>query len=120
MGSHLQMICALGTNSMTPSPIRGVRAVRRVCRRAILGSGQPNEGPDVEERKLKVEIRIGRDDDGAWWAVLLVDDDEALWRGPYKRQAGAEKAGFDLAANIEHLDADAIRCIAEKGLPTRH
>lgn len=73
----------------------------------------------MEERKLKVEISIGRDDDG-WWTLLMVDDDEALWRGPYKGQAAAQKAGFDLAATIEHLDVDAIRRIAETGLPTRH
>jgi hypothetical protein len=50
----------------------------------------------VGERKIKVEIRIGRDEDGDWWTVLMVDDDEALWRGPYERRAIAEKAGFDL------------------------
>ena len=32
------------------------------------------------ERKINVEIRIGRDEDGDWWTVLMVDDDEALWR----------------------------------------
>ena len=72
------------------------------------------------KRKLKVEIRIGRDDDGDWWTVLMVDDDEALWRGPYERRAAAEKAGFDLAAELDHLDDEAIRRIAEKGFPTRH
>ena len=71
------------------------------------------------EREPKVEISIGRDDDG-WWTLLTVDDDEALWRGPYKGQAAAQKAGFDLAATIEHLDTDAIRRIAVKGLPTLH
>jgi hypothetical protein len=34
------------------------------------------------ERKINVEIRIGRDDGGDWWTVLMVGDDEALWRGP--------------------------------------
>jgi hypothetical protein len=74
----------------------------------------------VEERKVKVEIHIGRDEDGGWWTVLMVDDDEALWRGPYEHLAAAEKAGFELAAKIEHLDDEAIRRIAERGLPTRH
>ena len=50
----------------------------------------------------------------------MVDDDEALWRGPYERQAVAEKAGFDLAAELDHLDDEAIRRIAERGFPTRH
>jgi hypothetical protein len=36
------------------------------------------------ERKVKVEIRIGRDEDGDWWTVLMVDGNEALWRGPYE------------------------------------
>ena len=67
-------------------------------------------------RKIKVEIRIGRDEDGDWWTVLMVDDDEAVWRGPYERRATAEKAGFDLAAELDHLDDEAIRRIAERGL----
>jgi hypothetical protein len=50
----------------------------------------------------------------------MVDDDEALWRGPYERRATAEKAGFDLAAELDHLDDEAIRRIAERGFPTRH
>ena len=72
------------------------------------------------ERKVKVEIRIGRDEDGDWWTVLMVDDDEAIWRGPYEHRATAEKAGFKLAAEIDHLDDETIRRIAERGLPTRH
>jgi hypothetical protein len=68
------------------------------------------------ERKIKVEIRIGRDEDCDWWTVLIVDDDEAIWRG----RAAAEKAGFDLAAELDHLDDEAIGRIAERGLPTRH
>jgi hypothetical protein len=43
----------------------------------------------------------------------MVDGNEALWRGPYERQAAAEKAGFKLAAEIDHLDDEAIRRIAE-------
>jgi hypothetical protein len=50
----------------------------------------------------------------------MVDDDEALWRGPYEHRATAETAGFKLAAEIDHLDDDTIRRIAERGLPTRH
>ena len=72
------------------------------------------------ERKVKVEIRIGRDEDGDWWTVLMVDDNEAQWRGPYEHRAAAEKAGFNLAAEIDHLDDEAIRRIPERGLPTRH
>ena len=72
------------------------------------------------ERKVKVEIRIGRDEDGDWWTVLMVDGNEALWRGPYEHQAAAEKAVFNLAAEIDHLDDEAIRRIAERCLPTRH
>jgi hypothetical protein len=74
----------------------------------------------VEERKVKVEIHIGRDEDGGWRTVLMVGDDEALWRGPYEHLAIAEKAGVELAANIELLDDEAVRRIAEKGLPVRH
>ena len=72
------------------------------------------------ERKIKVEIRIGRDEDGDWWTVLMVDGNEAQWRGPCERQGAAEKAGFNLAAEIDHLDDEAIRRIAERGFPTRH
>ena len=72
------------------------------------------------ERKINVEIRIGRDEDGDWWTVLMVDDDEALWRGPYEHRATAETAGFKHAAEIDHLDDETIRRIAERGLPTRH
>jgi hypothetical protein len=75
---------------------------------------------NVGEHKFNVEIRIGRDEDGVWWTVLMVDDDEALWRGPYQDRPAAEKAGFELAAKIQHLDDDAIRRIAEKGMPTLH
>ena len=72
------------------------------------------------ERKINVEIRIGRDEDGDWWTVLMVDDHEALWRGPYEHRATAEKAGFKLAAAIDHLDDETIKRIAERGLSTRH
>jgi hypothetical protein len=72
------------------------------------------------KRKVKVEIRIGRDEDGDWWTVLMVDGDEAIWRGPYEHRAAAEKAGYTLAADIDHLDDEAIKRIAERGLPTRH
>jgi hypothetical protein len=71
-------------------------------------------------RKVNVEIRIGRDEDGDWWTVLMVDGNEALWREPYEHRAAAEKAGFKLAAEIDYLDDGAIRRIAERGLPTRH
>jgi hypothetical protein len=50
----------------------------------------------------------------------MVDDNEAQWRGPYEHRAAAEKAGFNLAAEIGHLDDEAIRRIPERGLPTRH
>jgi hypothetical protein len=72
------------------------------------------------ERKVKVEIGIGRDEDGDWWTVLMVDGNEAQWRGPCERQGAAEKAGFNLAAEIDHLDDEAIKHVAERGLPTRH
>ena len=72
------------------------------------------------ERKVKVEIRIGRDGDGDWWTVLIVDGNEALWRGPYEHRAAAEKSGFKLAAEIDHLNDEAIGRIPERGLPTRH
>jgi hypothetical protein len=68
----------------------------------------------------RFEICIGRDEDGVWWAVLMVDDDQVLWHGPYIDRPAAEKAGFNLAEKIEHLDDDAIRRIAEKSLPTLH
>ena len=68
------------------------------------------------ERKVKVEIRIGCDEDGDWWTVLMVDDNEAQWRGPCEHRAAAEKAGFNLAAEIDHLNDEAIRRIPEKRL----
>ena len=75
------------------------------------------------ERKVKVEIRIGRDEDGDWWTVLMVDDDEALWRGPYERRATAENAGFDLAAELDHLDEKRsgalLRGVSQLGTDTR-
>jgi len=49
-----------------------------------------------------------------------VDGNEAQWRGPYEHRAAAEKVGFNLASEIDHLDDEAIRRIAERGLPTRH
>jgi hypothetical protein len=77
-------------------------------------------GPKDGRGQGKVEIRIGRDEDGDWWTVLMVDGNEAQWRGPYEHQAAAEKSGFNLASEINHLDDEAIRRIAERGLPTRH
>jgi hypothetical protein len=50
----------------------------------------------------------------------MVDGDEAIWRGPYEHRAAAEKAGFKLAADIDHLDDEGIKRIAERGFPTRH
>jgi hypothetical protein len=68
-----------------------------------------------------VEVRIGHDDDGRWWTIVFVDDDEALRRGPFADQADAEGAGLELAGEIRNLDDEGMRLfIAEKGLPTRH
>ena len=75
-------------------------------------------------QKHTVEVRIGRDEDGRWWVVVIVDanDNEAVWRGPYEDQEAAEKEGLALAAEIDNLDDEEIRqFIAERGLPpTRH
>jgi hypothetical protein len=68
-----------------------------------------------------VEVRIGHDDEGHWWTIVIVDNDEALRRGPFEDQARAEKAAIELAGNIRNLDDDGMRLfIAERGFPTRH
>ena len=69
----------------------------------------------------KVEVRIGNDDDGSWWTIVFVDDDEALRRGPFEDQADAEKAGLKLVGEIRNLDEEGMKhFIADGGLPTRH
>ena len=45
----------------------------------------------LEERKVNVEVCLGRDDKDTWWTVLMVNGDDALWRGPYEDQLAAEK-----------------------------
>jgi hypothetical protein len=68
-----------------------------------------------------VEVRIGHDDYGHWWTVVIVDDDEALRRGPFEDHAGAEKAGIELVGTLRNLDDDGMSLfISERALPTRH
>ena len=55
------------------------------------------------------------------WDTVVVDDDEALRRGPFEGQADAEKAARKLVAEIRNLDDEGMRLfIADRGLPTRH
>ena len=75
----------------------------------------------MRERRVKLEVQIGRDDDGRWWVIASVDDEEALRRGPYKDQADAEKEAVKLVAEFENIeDEEDLRRIIESDLSTRH
>ena len=75
----------------------------------------------MRERKVKLEVHIGRDDEGRWWVIASVDDEEALQHGPYEDQADAEKEAVKLVAEFENVeDAEDLRRIIESDLPTRH
>jgi DNA-binding GntR family transcriptional regulator len=75
----------------------------------------------MQERKVKLEVHIGRDDEGRWWVIASVDDEEALQHGPYEVQAAAEKEAVKLVAEFENVeDEEDLKRIIESDLPTRH
>ena len=75
----------------------------------------------MRERKVKLEVHIGRDDEGRWWVIASVNDEEAFRRGPFEDQAAAEKEAAQLADEFENVeDEDDLRRIIENDLPTRH
>jgi hypothetical protein len=75
----------------------------------------------MRERKVKLEVQVGRDDEGHWWVIASVDDEEALRRGPYEDQAAAEKEAVKLVAEFENVEDDEdLRRIIESDLSTRH
>ena len=43
----------------------------------------------MRDRKVRLEVHIGPDDDARWWVIASVDGEEALWHGPYEHQADA-------------------------------
>jgi hypothetical protein len=75
----------------------------------------------VRERKVKLELDIGRDDEGRWWVIASVNDEEVLQHGPYENQATAEKEAAKLVAEFENVeDEEGLRRIIGNDLPTRH
>jgi hypothetical protein len=75
----------------------------------------------MRERKVKLEVHLGRDDEGRWWVIASVDDEEAFQHGPYEDQAAAEKEAVKLVAEFENVDdEEGLRRIIESDLPTRH
>ena len=75
----------------------------------------------MRERKVKLELDIGRDDEGRWWVIASVNDEEVLQHGPYEDQATAEKDAAKLVAEFENVeDEEGLRRIIESELPTRH
>ena len=74
----------------------------------------------MRERKVKLEVHIGRDDEGRWWVIASVNE-EALQHGPYEDQATAEKEAVKLVAEFENVeDEEDLRRIIGNDLPTRH
>ena len=75
----------------------------------------------MRERKVKLEVHIGRDDEGRWWVIASVNDEEALQDGPYDDQAAAEKEAVKLVTEFENVeDEEDLRRLIESDLPTRH
>ncbi|HEY7298217.1 MAG TPA: hypothetical protein VH684_09815 [Xanthobacteraceae bacterium] len=75
----------------------------------------------MRERKVRLEVHIRRDDEGRWWVVASVDNEEALLRGPYEDQTTAEKEAAKLVAEFENVeDEEDLRRFIESDLPTRH
>ena len=58
----------------------------------------------MRERKVKLEVHIGRDHESRWWVIASVNDEEALQRGPYEDQATAEKEAVKLVAEFENVE----------------
>ena len=57
----------------------------------------------MRERKVKLEVHIGRDDEGRWWVIASVNDEEALQHGPYEDQATAEKEASSSSLSLKTL-----------------
>jgi hypothetical protein len=75
----------------------------------------------MRQRKVKLEVHIGPDDEGRWWVIASADDEEALRHGPYEHQADAEKEAVKLVAEFENIeDEEDLRRIILSKLPTRH
>jgi hypothetical protein len=75
----------------------------------------------MRERKIKLEVHIGPDDEGRWWVIASVDDEEALRHGPCEGRADAEKEAVKLVAEFEKIeDEEDLRRIIESDLPTLH
>ena len=75
----------------------------------------------MRERKVKLEVHIGRDDEVRWWVIASVNDEEVLQHGPYEDQATAEKEAVKLVAEFENVeDEEGLRRIIGNDLPTRH
>jgi hypothetical protein len=75
----------------------------------------------MRERKVKLEVHIGPDDEGRWWVIASVDDEEALRQGPYEDRADAEKVAIKLVAEFENIeDEEDLQRIIFSKLPTRH
>jgi hypothetical protein len=75
----------------------------------------------MRERKVELKVHLGRDDEGRWWVIASVNDEEMLQRGPYEDQAAAEKAAVKLVAEFENVeDEEDLRRIIESDSPTRH
>jgi hypothetical protein len=75
----------------------------------------------MRERKVKLEVHIGPDDEGRWWVIASVNNEEALRRGPYEDQSAAKKEAVKLVAEFEDVeDEEDLRRIIENDLPTRH
>ena len=43
----------------------------------------------MRDRKVRLEVHIGPDDDARGWVIASVDGEEALRHGPYEHQADA-------------------------------
>jgi hypothetical protein len=75
----------------------------------------------MRERKVKLGVHVGPDDEGRWWVIASVNDEEALQRGPYKDQAAAEKEAVKLVAKLKEIeDEEDLRRIIVSDLPTLH
>ena len=75
----------------------------------------------MRDRKVKLEVHVGRDNEGRWWVIASVNDEEVFQRGPFEDQAAAEKGATQLVDEFENVeDEEDLRRIIENGLPTRH
>jgi hypothetical protein len=78
----------------------------------------------MRERKIKLEVQVARDDEGRWWVIASVDDEEALQHGhtkirqpPRKRQSSSSLSLKKL--RMRKISGSSLRATCQLGTDKR-